>query len=136
MPYSSPKPCTFPGCPALVRVGARCDAHKGPVSPADERRPNSNARGYTRTWRKLRLMVLRARPICQWTGCNDPAEHVDHIVSLRDGGTNELSNLQGLCGHHHSVKTCWYDGGFGLKRRRANNQAKENTPWKIVSHPQ
>ncbi len=130
MPYSAPKPCTFPGCPALVRNGTWCEAHKRHASKPDERRPSSHARGYTRTWRKLRAMVLREQPICRWSDCTAPAEQVDHIVSLRDGGTHELSNLQGLCAHHHAVKTCWYDGAFGRGRRNVSDEVKEELPWK------
>lgn len=31
---------------------------------------------------------------------------VDHIVRIKDGGSRtELSNLQGLCEHHHAIKS-------------------------------
>ena len=31
--------------------------------------------------------------------------HLDHIKPLAEGGTNDRSNLQGLCGRHHDEKT-------------------------------
>ena len=79
-------------------------------------RPPASARGYDATWRKLRLMVLRARPVCQACG-REEARHVDHIVALASGGTNDEANLQALCHACHSRKTVACDGGFGRERR-------------------
>ena len=31
--------------------------------------------------------------------------HVDHIVALHNGGTNDLENLQPLCVKDHAIKT-------------------------------
>lgn len=65
-------------------------------------------------------MVLARDPLCvmcvseakgQLAGV-EPATEADHIVPLRRGGTNELSNLQGLCHRHHSRKTATEDSNF------------------------
>lgn len=67
---------------------------------AAKRRPNSNACGYGRRWRRLRLMVLARDPICMI--CHErPSTDADHIVAKARGGSDELSNLQGLCGWCH-----------------------------------
>jgi 5-methylcytosine-specific restriction protein A len=37
--------------------------------------------------------------------CPYPGVDVDHIINLKSGGTNDLSNLQYLCTYHHRKKT-------------------------------
>jgi len=113
MPYSAPRPCRFVGCAALVRNGTLCDAHRRTADTYDNRRPSSHGRGYTRQWGRLRNWYLARHPICQWPGCEQPASQVDHVVPLARGGSNDTTNLQGLCAHHHSIKTNSFDGGFG-----------------------
>jgi len=44
--------------------------------------------------------------------------HIDHIKELRDGGSNELDNLQALCLMCHTVKT----------NRRSSEVPKEKKP--------
>jgi len=69
-------------------------------------------------WPKLRQAVLaRALNMCEHTHleesplgsrtvrCTYPAQDIDHIVNLAQGGTDELSNLQALCDWHHKRKT-------------------------------
>ena len=73
----------------------------------------SAPRGYGARWRKLRVMILAREPYCQADGCNEWATEVDHIVPLRDGGTDRVDNLQGLCKSCHSRKTATEDGGWG-----------------------
>jgi 5-methylcytosine-specific restriction protein A len=61
-------------------------------------------------------MVLAARPVCEVCQ-RESAAHVDHRVSLADGGTHDVVNLQSLCHSCHSKKTVAQDGGFGRQRR-------------------
>lgn len=84
--------------------GQQQRAHSARVQ--DERRGSAAARGYDRTWQRLRLMKLRATPLCESPGCDEAASEVDHVVPLEDGGErlDEL-NLQSLCGLHHRQKT-------------------------------
>jgi 5-methylcytosine-specific restriction protein A len=100
-------PCAAPGCPNVVQRGPYCAVH----APAQaDARPSSSARGYNAAWQRLRLMTLRAHPLCA-----DPfrvhvaspalASEVDHIRPLADGGTNDAHNLQCLCKSCHSRKT-------------------------------
>ena len=97
MPRRLATPCSVPGCPNLD-----CQVHR---RRADDRRPSAAARGYGRRWRRLRLMKLRASPMCQVEGCKQAATDVDHIEPKRDGGTDAWDNLQSLCHAHHSRKT-------------------------------
>ena len=51
-------------------------------------------------WRKARTAVLeRCGGICEarGVGCVGVAVHVHHICRRSQGGTNDLSNLLGLC---------------------------------------
>lgn len=98
----------------------RPPTHKPRRARLSDGRPSASARGYDAHWRRLRLVVLEARPMCEAPGCNRPAEHVDH----RDGDVLNLSeaNLVPLCHGCHSRKTIRHDGGFGRqKRRKAEN---------------
>lgn len=52
--------------------------------------------------------------ICRF--CGEPANEVDHIREVADGGDNRPSNLQLLCDDHHKEKTRksqedWKDDG-------------------------
>ncbi len=121
MPYKSLRPCSSPGCPELVRSGRYCQQHKKVHQRRyDKQRGTSAQRGYGANWRKLRKMVLARDPICE-----DPfglhekynevvsANEVDHIIPLKNGGTNEMGNLQALCRSCHSRKTAVEDGRWG-----------------------
>lgn len=71
-------------------------------------------------WRKLRAAFLAAHPLCvdcQAQGRVTAAEVVDHKVTWdeRPDLAYDEANLQGLCKHHHDVKTATRDGGFGHK---------------------
>jgi len=74
-----------------------------------ERRVGSaSSRGYDAAWEELRRVVLREEPLCRLclaAGRHTPATEVDHVRRLRDGGTNERSNLRALCRSCHSRHT-------------------------------
>jgi 5-methylcytosine-specific restriction protein A len=72
-------------------------------------------------WRRLRAWVL-SQPehiICEWVEggqrCREFSSDVDHKIPHRSNWTlfMDRSNLQGLCSHHHSLKTARENGGFG-----------------------
>ena len=73
-------------------------------------------------WRKLRAMYRRAHPLCEQClreGRTTPANVVDHIVEIEDGGALlDPENLQALCYACHNRKTAreragraWGGGG-------------------------
>jgi len=60
---------------------------------------------YRSDWRKVRIAYLSTRPLCEECmkeGRYVPAEHVHHIVEVRDGGGNDYENLCSLCKSCHS----------------------------------
>ena len=60
--------------------------------------PAKRADSYYATpeWRALRLAVLtRDRFLC--TGCGGRANIADHIVSRRNGGSDDMANLRAMC---------------------------------------
>lgn len=68
--------------------------------------PVERVRG--RALQALRKRLLRANPLCvmcEAQGRVTAATELDHIVALTNGGTNESSNLQGLCRECHGLKT-------------------------------
>jgi 5-methylcytosine-specific restriction protein A len=57
---------------------------------------------------KLRRRFFQANPLCvecQKEGVITLAVELDHIVPLFKGGNDDYTNLQGMCRHHHSLKT-------------------------------
>ena len=94
------------GCPGFATAGAsRCAGHlRVNKYPGIYTRPSAHKRGYDRTWQRLRLLKLSLNPVCE-NGDNSPAVEVDHVIPLRLGGSNRLSNLRSLCKSCHSRKT-------------------------------
>lgn len=73
------KPCIACGAPSR---GSRCPEH--------------TRNGSTRSWRTLRAAILaRDRYVCQL--CGQPANEVDHIIRVVDGGQDHAGNLRALC---------------------------------------
>jgi 5-methylcytosine-specific restriction protein A len=81
----------------------------------DKRRPDSNRRGYGYQWRKVRNAYLAAHPYCEAPSCNEVGVAVDHKIPRKRGGTDDESNLQSLCRHHHASKTAKYDERWGKR---------------------
>ena len=113
MPWKPKKPCARAGCPALTH-GRFCEAHQlEETRRYDRERGSASKRGYDRKWRALRKVILARDPFCKAEGCNEPSTDVDHIVPRRGGGTDDPSNLQGMCETCHSRKTAIEDGRWG-----------------------
>jgi len=119
MPSAAPRPCTYPGCGALVHGGSRCEKHKHVErKTADKQRGSSSERGYGSRWQKARAGFLRAHPLCaehQRKGFVEIATVVDHIVPHKGDMAMfwDASNWQPLCKQCHDAKTAREDGGFG-----------------------
>lgn len=105
MPPRIKKPCRKAGCPELTHA-RYCDEHRAEEAGRyDRQRGSASARGYDRRWRKLAARILRRDPVCRAEGCNQASAEVDHITPRRRGGTDDPSNLQGLCNPCHNRKT-------------------------------
>ena len=115
MPTAPKKPCRYPGCPALID-GGLCPTHARLLQRRyDAARGTTKERGYGVEWQRLRRLILDRDPMCTWPGCEQRSTDVDHIVSRRRGGTDDPSNLRGLCHAHHSEKTARFDGAWGRR---------------------
>lgn len=103
MPNKPPHRCRHLGCYELVYT-PRCSVH----ARAEEKKRKEKEvwRDYGSEWRVIRGKVLRAEPNCRM--CGQKATDVDHIKSLKEGGTHDISNLRPLCKSCHSRRT-YYD---------------------------
>lgn len=125
MPSKSLRPCSYPGCPELVKSG-KCERHsKQAQQKQDDRRGSANERGYNYRWQKARLTYLRQHPLCvecERAGKIVPATVVDHVTPHKGDQSLfwDVSNWQSLCAYHHNLKTVQEDGGFGRGRGASN----------------
>ena len=77
-------------------------------------RESRHKRGYGSAWVKLRAVIMRrdmhlCQP-CKRAGRVTPASAVDHIMPKAKGGTDDLTNLQAICGPCHDAKTAADEG--------------------------
>ena len=104
MPHSALKPCSYPGCSALVAHG-RCDQHPYPDAHDHESQRLYN----TRQWKRIRRAQLVKDPWCAdclGDGIYMPASEVDHILPHRGDPIKFYTGpLQSLCHICHSRKT-------------------------------
>jgi 5-methylcytosine-specific restriction enzyme A len=96
-------PCAVPYCPKLAEKRGRCVEH---ARQYERDRGTAAQRGYDAAWRRLRLAILARDPICRdESGCLELSTEVDHILPKALGGTNELSNLRGMCRYHNRSRS-------------------------------
>jgi 5-methylcytosine-specific restriction endonuclease McrA len=63
--------------------------------------PGDNRTLRTKAWQMRRLEALeRDNYTCVAPYCGAPATVVDHIISRRDGGSDDFENLRSLCWTH------------------------------------
>ena len=74
-------------------IEKRFDDYGFPEYKPEPSKP-SNRRAISK--KKLISVMQKSNSVCCACGCKDDL-HVDHIVPLSRGGTNELDNLQMLC---------------------------------------
>jgi len=97
--------CTAYPCNNLVRSGERyCEAHQ-PAKPNRDSDPFYN----TARWQRFRNWYRAKNPLCERCldeGLTVPADMVDHIIEIRDGGAKlSATNAQSLCNGCHAVKS-------------------------------
>lgn len=109
--------CPSPGCSEIVissqRYCERCSQER--ARSDNKKRGKENRKIYDRNWRKIREEHLRLYPFC--VDCGKLANEVDHDIPIKQGGSNEHSNLESRCKSCHSRKTALFDGGFGNARK-------------------
>lgn len=90
-------------------------------------RESAAARGYDYAWQKLRLAFLRENPACVF--CDRPAEVVDHIKPIAQGGERlDRENLRPVCRADHDVLT------GNLRKTGRNEMPPGYDPRKGVLH--
>lgn len=106
MPIHAPRPCSHPGCGALVRDGtSRCPRHpkKAWAAPAKETKRITGRR-----LQAMRADLFRRKPLCepcQEAGRVTLATIRDHRIPLAEGGADDETNEQAICDDCHTVKT-------------------------------
>ena len=60
--------------------------------------------GSTRAWRELRLKIL-ARDANTCGYCGAEAKHIDHIIPVSAGGTDDAENLTAACARCNQLKS-------------------------------
>ncbi len=83
---------------------------------------------HSREWKRVRGLQLSKYPLCAM--CSHPANIVDHIVEIKDGGAKlSLSNLQSLCTACHNQKTSdqKQQRGGGIKSLKSQSPTTELT---------
>jgi len=91
-----------------------------------------------RNWPALRRATLRrAGGRCEAVGfdgdrCTAQATDVDHVVPVSEGGGDHLANLQGLCRHHHQVKTGQEGGRANARRLSKAHRPRELSPLERI----
>ena len=71
--------------------------------------------GSTRAWRELRLKIL-ARDANTCAYCGAEAKHVDHIIPVAHGGTDDEENLTAACARCNLAKKEKEGRGGGKER--------------------
>lgn len=119
MPMKPKRPCSYPGCPALV-AGRYCEEHQRVVDRQYEKcdRDPATRKRYGRSWQRIRSRYIAEHPLCEEcekTGKLMPVQEVHHRLPLSKGGTHDASNLMSLCTECHSRITA-RDGGRWKRR--------------------
>jgi 5-methylcytosine-specific restriction endonuclease McrA len=100
VPPAKLKVCAEHGCSELT-TEYRCQLHA-----AQERKTAQTWVYSDPRWKAARRYVRFRQPVCAIPGCYNLTQDVDHIVPLREHGDPfNIDNLQGLCRHHHNIKT-------------------------------
>lgn len=108
MSFTFPRPCVMCGARALPGTN-RCALHPAPkqteadrLAAAPYRRSYSSAEYRANRERRHELAGGR----CEACGVRlGPGWECDHILPLKDGGTDELGNLRCRCRACHQAKT-------------------------------
>jgi 5-methylcytosine-specific restriction protein A len=106
MPFKANHPCAYPGCPALIRAGRYCDAHKTLAARAyNQTRSSDHNRTYGCRWHTIRDRYISNHPLCEQCLKSDrfvPADEVHHITPTTLGGGHADNNLMALCKSCHA----------------------------------
>jgi hypothetical protein len=97
-------------------------------SAADRR---SDARNYGTEYRRNRGAAMRRdgwRCQLRLEGCQGAASECDHIVSVADGGSHDVSNLRAACASCHARHTATQGRGY-RRGAGADPEPRQSTAW-------
>jgi 5-methylcytosine-specific restriction protein A len=114
-------PCATPRCPHPATYRGRC---ADCTRRLDLQRGTREERGYGASWRRLRLRILERDPTCRIC-LAAPSTTVDHIISKRNGGTDDDHNLRGVCASCNARKSVEVEGALGLRKLKRGCQPRE-----------
>jgi len=83
-----------------------------PKTPQMRRMLNSGRNGTKRSVSETKKKYVASRQNWKCKECNnqlDATFEVDHLIELRDGGSNHVSNLRALCRNCHGQKTMMHN---------------------------
>lgn len=104
---------------------------RGGIPSGDLARPHSRARGYDRTWERLRRMHLNEHPFCAkcLPAVSRLGNIVDHVIPIAVDPSRRLdpTNLQTLCKPHHD-RDKQREDKRAAKARRAAMRAEAVNP--------
>lgn len=112
MPNKPARPCSVAACPNLVQGEIPyCPKHKhlAPTGWGAKKDLPRQKFYHRKRWRKLSALYRKSNPVCVQCakqGRTVPADVVDHITPILDGGDPyDEDNLQSLCNSCHNSKT-------------------------------
>lgn len=116
MPTKPRPPCKNSRCPKRALPGEQfCREHKK-THDRIRQRDDYDKFYHSAIWRKARRLFLNLNPLCEEEGCNKPANTVDHIQPIREGGAPlNPENLRAYCRSHHSAKSAKEGERYGRK---------------------
>lgn len=81
----------------------KCRQERDKTYDKNIRNKESDKFYHSREWKSVRSLVLNENPFC--VECGHPAQMVDHIKSIKDGGAKlDTNNLQSMCNKCHNIK--------------------------------
>lgn len=96
------KPCL--DCGVVVAQGSRCEpCQTGFLQGQSQRRGSTANRGYGSAWQRISQSILE-RDGYRCYLCGGWADTADHLISKRDGGTDDPENLAAACRSCNSSK--------------------------------
>lgn len=99
------------------------------VSMSSSSRWNSSNRRkrLPKNWNSLRKTVLKRDPQCKlrYEGCQSRSTEVDHVIA---GDDHRLTNLQGVCGFCHRLKSSAEGRKANQERRSLRLRPQEKHP--------